>query len=667
MNKAQAKLRIVRLRREIDHHRYLYHVLDKQEISAAALDSLKKELSDLETQFPDLVTAASPTQRVGGAPLPGFKQRTHQTRMLSLQDAFSPADLEQWIARNQKIVSAAYEYFTEPKIDGVAIALIYQAGNMVQAATRGDGHVGEDVTHNIKTIEAVPLSLRKKVSGRLEIRGEVYILKKDFVSLNQQRQSAGLPLYANPRNFAAGSIRQLDPKLAAARPLRFFAWEITSGLSFANRQTEYESLMELGFPVPPHAKLLDSLPAIVRYLAREEKRRPRYPFQVDGAVIKINDLAVARRLGVVGKAPRASIAYKFAAEEATTIVEDITVQVGRTGALTPVAHLKSVSVAGTTVSRATLHNADEIKRKDIRVGDTVVIRKAGDIIPEVLKSLPALRPTKSRPFKMPSHCPACGAKVIREAGAKSGSQPGVTIRCPNSQCFPRQRERILHAIGRGGFDIEGLGEKIIEQLLQAGLIETTPDLWALKAGDLTPLERFADKSAAKLVREIAAHKKITLARFLLALGIPQVGSVTAQDIALEFGTLEKIQSAAAADLVQIDGVGPKVAQAISDFLKDASTKTLIKKYQAAGVVVTRAQATGLLNGKTFVFTGSMPDLTRDEAKQIVQDLGGKVASTVGSSVDYVVAGTEPGSKIRQAQRLGLAILTPRQFRQMLKQ
>lgn len=660
MTHVKANHRIRKLRQEINHHRYLYHVLDKQEISDAALDSLKKELEELERQFPDLITPDSPTQRVGGEPLPKFKSVPHHSRMVSLTDAFTNEDLQQWEKRNQKIIPGDYHYFTELKIDGVAVALTYQDGQLQQALTRGDGLIGEDVTHNIRTIEAIPLKVRQKISGRLEVRGEVYMLKKDFAQLNEQRVKADQAPFANPRNFAAGSIRQLDPKLTAARPLRFFAWEITAGQSVANREAEYQMLQELGFPVPPYAQLFKNLAAVAKYLQHEQEQVRNYPFLVDGVVIKVNDLKLHERLGIVGKAPRGAIAYKFAAEEATTIVKDIIVQVGRTGALTPVAHLQPVSVAGTTVSRATLHNAAEVARKDIRIGDTVIIRKAGDIIPEVLKSLPRLRPKTAKPFRMPRRCPICRSPV-------QSDDKGIIIRCTNKACFSQQRERILHAISRTGFDIEGLGDKIVEQLMQANLIETPPDLWELTPGDLLGLPGFAETSATKLITMIQSRKKLPLHRFLVALSIPHVGLVTAQDIARRFGTLTKVMQATVAELNSVEGIGETVAQAMHDFFTQPATKKLLADYQRVGITVTAVKNDGPLKNKTFVFTGSLGDITRDEAKQRVLSLGGSVASTVGAKVDYVVIGEEAGNKAEKAKKLGLAILTPAHFKKMLEQ
>ncbi len=654
MEKKEARERIEALKKEIEHHRYLYHVLDQQEISDAALDSLKHELEQLEHKFPMFATPDSPTQRVGGQALPEFSQIKHEKRMLSLNDFFSMEELEAWEKRNMKIIPQDYEYFAQLKVDGVAVSLMYEDGVLLYAATRGDGQTGEDVTQNIKTIEAIPLSLRTKSAGRVEVRGEVYILKKDFETMNALRKKNSEALFANPRNIAAGSIRQLDPKIAASRHLRFFAWEITSGMKVATRVEEYERLQELGFPVPPGGGFCSTLKEVARVITAEGKRRLKRTFQVDGLVVKINDLKVSAELGIVGKAPRGSAAYKFPAEEATTIVEDIVVQIGRTGALTPVAHLTPVTVAGTTVSRATLHNADEVRRKDVRVGDTVIIRKAGDIIPEVVSVIEGLRKKGSKSFVMPPTCPVCGSKTHKDPD-------GVVVRCTNTNCFPQQRERILHAVGRSGFDIEGLGEKIIEQLLQEGLIKNPSDLWELTEGDLLPLARFAEKSARNIIQEIQAKKEVTFARFLVALGIPHVGVVTAQDIARRFISLDALVHATSEELENLEGIGAIIAKAVYTFFSREDTKNLLKRYKELGLTVLEEQTSGPLAGKTFVFTGALSTMKRDEAKERVQALGGRVASTVGKGVSYLVVGDEPSSKVQKASKLGISIINEQEF------
>jgi DNA ligase (NAD+) len=659
MTKKETKRRISKLRQEIDHHRFLYHVQDKQEISDAALDSLKKELFDLEEEFPEFVVLSSPTQRVGGKPLDKFQQEKHQVPMLSLLDAFNEEDLAKWETRNSKIIRGVNEYFITSKIDGVAAALIYADGVLQTALTRGNGRVGEDVTHNIRTVEAIPLKLNRDVEGTVEVRGEIYILKKDFDVLNKGRVKDEQAVFANPRNAAAGSIRQLDPGVAANRPLRFMAWEITRGIDVKTREDEYETLKDLGFAVPPQAKLVSNLKQAWQHLQKTEKTRQGAKFLIDGAVLKINSLATSKRLGVIGKTPRGSVAFKYPAEEATTQVEDIIIQVGRTGALTPVAVLKPVQIAGSVVSRATLHNADEIKRKGVRVGDTVIIRKAGDIIPEVLEVLLNMRPDKSKAFRFPKNCPFCEKETYQD-------KDGVVVRCKNADCFPRQRERIIHALGKSGFDIDGLGDKIIEQLIQAGLLEDAADAWDLKEGDLTPLERFAEKKAKNIISEIQSHDSITFSRFLVALGIPGVGIVTAQDLAREFKTIKRFMEVKAARLVQIEGIGEKLAEGIVDYLADPKTLELISKYQKAGIVIKQSVSGGPLVNKTFVFTGSLEGITREEAKQNVIAKGGKVAAAIGDKVTYLVSGEKAGSKLEKAKKLNVTVLTPAQFKKMIQ-
>ena len=659
MTEKEASSRIKLLRKEIDHHRYLYHVLDTQEISDAALDSLKNELETLEKEFPQFITSDSPTQRVGGVALDAFQKAQHSKRMLSLNDVFSFDEITDWENRIAKIVPGIPEYFMELKIDGIALSLVYKDGILDHVATRGDGTTGEDVTGNAKTIEAIPLRLQGEFPGLVEIRGEAYMLKKDFAAMNKQREIAGQALFANPRNIVAGSIRQLDPAMARMRPLKFFAWEITSGIPITTRAEEYDVLKKIGFPVPPNSMHCNSLAEVFSYITTAEKKRLQHPFQVDGLVIKVNDCARYDRLGVVGKAPRAAIAYKFPAEEATTIIEHIDVQVGRTGALTPVAHLRPVRVAGTTVSRATLHNADEIKRKDVRVGDTVVVRKAGDIIPEVIRVLPNLRPQSSKPFHMPKKCPICGSPVEKD-------EKGIVMRCTNSECFVREQQRILYAVSRSGFAIDGLGDKIVEQLLQEGLISNAPDIWRLTEGDLLPLERFAEKSAKKLVEEIQSKKTISLPKFLAALGIPNVGIETAQDIARAYLTLEAIQISKKEEFEKVEGIGGKVAQSIADFFLSKDGIFLLSEYKSVGITVLPESASGPLSGKTFVFTGTLTNTTREEAKQNVLFAGGRVASTVGAGVDYVVLGEDAGSKEQKAKALGLRILNETEFASLLE-
>jgi DNA ligase (NAD+) len=659
MTEQEAKKRIELLKKEVEHHRYLYHVLDTQEISDAALDSLKNELEKLEKEFPQFITSDSPTQRVGGGVLDAFRKIPHTKRMLSLNDVFSTEEITEWEERIAKIVPGKNNYFVELKIDGVALSVLYKDGLLDRVATRGDGAIGEDVTVNAKTIEAIPLKLTGDYSGVVEVRGEAYMLKKDFDEMNIEREKNGAELFANPRNIVAGSIRQLDSAVAKSRRLRFFAWEITSGIDSNTRDEEYELLKKIGFSVPPNAKHCESINEVFTYIGQAEKKRLQHPFQVDGLVVKINDIKKYERLGVVGKAPRGAIAYKFPAEEATTIVEAIDVQVGRTGALTPVAHLRPVRVAGTTVSRATLHNADEVARKDVRVGDTVVIRKAGDIIPEVIRVLENLRPKHSVPFQMPKKCPICESDIQKD-------ESGVVMRCVNSECFVREQQQILYAVGRSGFNIDGLGDKIVEQLLQEGLISNAPDIFRLTEGDLLPLERFAEKSAHNVLQEVQSKKEISLSKFLVALGIPNVGTVTAQDIAHEFKALSRVQHASQEEFEALDGIGDKVAQSIVAFFSGEAGKKILADYDDVGVVVRDEVSRGPLAGKTFVFTGSMQAMTREEAKGQVLAKGGRIASTVGKGVDYVVLGEDAGLKEEKAKKLGLRIVSEEEFASLLK-
>jgi len=539
MNKQETKNRIKKLRELIEKYRYAYHVLDKSLVSDAVNDSLKHELQELENQYPDLVTPDSPTQRVGGKPLEKFEKVIHERPMLSLTDAFSFDELKEWETRNSKITPLRWNYFAELKIDGLAVSLIYENGIFVRGATRGDGRVGEDVTQNLKTIEAIPLRLNSKfeirnskqiqnpkfkLPKRIEVRGEAFMSIKTFEEINQEQEKKGQPKFANPRNAAAGSIRQLDPKITASRKLSFYAYDLVTDLGQKTHQEAHEIMKLLGFPTNPHNQYCKNLDEVEKYHQKWATERQKLPYWTDGIVVVVNDLEILKKLGVVGKAPRGMIAYKFPPEEATTIVEDITVQVGRTGALTPVAVLKPVLVAGSTISRATLHNEDEIKRKDIRIGDTVVVRKAGDVIPEVASVLKDMRTGREKQFKMPKKCPVCGGPVIRPAGE-------AIARCINKNCFAQNFRRYQHFISKPAFDIAGVGPKILAKFIDEGLIKDPADLFTLKEGDIAPLERFAEKSARNIVESIQSHKKVSLGRFIYALGIRNVGEETAYDIA----------------------------------------------------------------------------------------------------------------------------------------
>ncbi|MBI2415655.1 MAG: NAD-dependent DNA ligase LigA [Candidatus Kerfeldbacteria bacterium] len=657
MTKAQAQQRIIQLRQEIERYRYAYHVLDRQEISEAALDSLKHELVTLEQRYPDLITSDSPSQRVAGQPLPGFKKVRHTRPMLSLNDVFSFQELQNWAKRIQKLTTATVQYYAEIKMDGLAVSLIYRHGQLVEGSTRGDGIVGEDVTENLKTIESIPLHLQGNYPSTVEVRGEVYMTKRDFAALNQREGNK----YANPRNVSAGSIRQLDSRIAASRKLSFMAYDCVADLKVTTHSAVHAQLQQFGFRSNPLNQLCASLDQIQVYHATILKQREQLDYWTDGVVINIDDLAVFAQLGSVGKAPRGAVAYKFPAEQATTIVQAIQVQVGRTGALTPVAELRPVLVAGTTVSRATLHNADEIDRLDVRVGDTVIISKAGDIIPDIVQVLTNLRPAHTKPFRFPSRCPACNTAIERRSGE-------VAYYCPNPNCFAQQRERLYHFVSKAGFDIRGLGPKIIDQLVTVGLVQNFADLFILTPGDLEPLERFAEKSAYKLIQEIQHASTISLERFIYALGIRHVGEETAIVLAQQFGDVKKLRQAAVGynrdhDLLQnIPDIGDVVAGSIVDYFSDKKNAKqldhLLKK-----IHIEKSQPVG--TRKTFVLTGTLTTLTRDAAKQIIRQAGGKVSSSVSAQTDYVVVGDNPGSKYDKAKQLGVKILNEDQFKKMI--
>lgn len=673
MTKREAKKRVRKLREEIEHHRYLYHVLDRQEISDAANDSLKHELQELERQFPDLVTPDSPTQRVGGEPREEFREVRHATPMLSLEDAFSPEELAVWEERNRKVSpKGVYRYICELKVDGLAVELRYADGVLVEASTRGDGTVGEDITANAKTIESVPLRLRDRPPKSLTVRGEIFMSKKDFEYLNRQQASSGLPLYANPRNVAAGSVRQLDPKMTAARRLDCFIYDLVEDEAYAAHHKEHEAAKTFGLKTNPATTVCKDLDEVVAYHAKWAEKREKTPYWIDGIVVSVDDNATFRKLGVVGKAPRGSIAFKFPAEEATTTVEDILVQVGRTGALTPVAVLKSVVVAGTTVSRATLHNEQEVHRKDVRIGDTVIIRKAGDIIPEVVRVLPRLRPKSASVFRMPAKCPICGSKVVRsEVGGparRSLGEGGAIHRCTNRKCAAQQERAIRHFVSRAAADIEGVGPKLIRKLLEAGLIRDAADLYALKREDVAALERYAEKSAENIIASIDRRRALPLGRFLYALGILHVGSVTANDIAEHFGALRNLQAVTFDAVNAVEGVGEIVAESVVAYFQEPRTVKLLRKFRDHGVRIESMPKTrkGPFAGQTVVITGSLGDLSREDAWELIRQLGGKVSESVGTSTSLVVVGDEPGSKLEKAKKLGITTMTKQRFLRLVK-
>lgn len=668
--KEEAKKRIEKLKETIGHHRYLYHVLDRQEISDAALDSLKKELYDLELQFPDLVTPDSPTQRVGGKPLEGFKKFEHPKPMLSFNDTFDEEDMKDWESRIKKIEKNADEqgYFCELKIDGLAIELVYEKGILKVGATRGDGKVGENVAQNLKTIEAIPLKLEiskyrnTQAPAELIVRGEVFLNRKDFEKINKELRKIGAKTYANPRNLAAGSIRQLDPKITASRRLDSFAYSLVTDLGQKTHEEEHEILKSLGFKINIHNKKAKNLKEVQEFRDKWEKERGKLSYEIDGAVVIVNNNRMFNRLGVVGKAPRGAVAYKFSPKEATTIIEDIIVSVGRTGALTPVAVLKPVQVGGVMVSRATLHNQDEIARLDVRIGDTVIVGRAGDVIPDVRSVLKGLRTGKEKKFKMPMKCPACRGPVERKKGE-------AAHKCVNIDCPAIKREGLYHFVSKSALDIEGLGPKTIDQLMYSGLIKDAADLFKLTKEDLLQLERFAEKSSENTTSAIKNKKEIPLDRFIYALGISHVGSETAYDLARQFGTINKLKNSSKEDLERIPDIGSVVAESIYDWFGSSYNKNLLEKFEKVGVKILsqeKAQKSSNLKGKTFVFTGSLENITREEAEGLVREHEGDISSSVSKQTDYVVAGEEPGSKHERAKKLGIKILSEKDFLDMMK-
>ena len=661
--RSQAAQRIADLTKTINDYRYHYHVLDESIMSEAAADSLKHELAQLEEQFPDLVSPNSPTQRVAGTPLPGFTQVEHRERMLSLNDVFSREEVEAWILRVQKLAPESKpEFFIDVKLDGLACAIRYEDGKFVQAVTRGNGFVGEDVTANVRTIESVPMQLRahkkyeKFLHGRTEIRGEIIIYKEDFTQLNKKREAAGEPVYANPRNLAAGSIRQLDPRLAAARPLRFRAWDIMrdNPNDVATNAEAYDIIKSLGLSSGSQSEVLRDVDAIMEFADKWDKKRASLPYNTDGLVIKLNDRAEFRQLGIVGKAPRAAVAYKYAAEEATTVVRDIVISIGRTGAATPVAVFDPVVVAGTTVQHASLHNADEIARKDIRVGDTVIIFKAGDIIPQVSKVLPDLRPKKSKPFNMETEL--------------SRQYPELTFARPEGEAVYRVagatskvllKQALEHFASKAALDIDGMGEKNVAALVDAQLVGDLADIYTLSKHQVLELDRFAELSASNLIAAIAAVKQPPLPRFLFGLGIRHVGSQTAIDLSEHFGSLEKLSHATLDDLLAIDGIGETVAESVLAWFADPDNQALLEKFTALGVVpVFASHANGPLHGQSFVITGTLTKMDRDVAAERIRELGGTFQTSVGKTTTYLVVGESPGaSKVAKAEKLGTQQLT----------
>jgi DNA ligase (NAD+) len=659
--------RVQELRKLIEHHNHLYYVLDALEITDAEYDRLFDELAALEREHPDLVTPDSPTQRVGAPPLEAFRSVRRGLPMLSLGKATSEEEFRDFHRRVLEyggVSEKEVQYTVEPKFDGLAVELVYEKGLLTLGATRGDGTVGEDVTLNLKTVKSIPLKLRgSAVPELIEVRGEAIMTRKDFARLNREREEAGLPVFANPRNAAAGSIRQLDSKVTASRPLSMFAYG-TGRVTGTELSTQWETLgylKEIGFKLSEHIRLFSEVEQVIAYYREISTVRNELPYETDGIVIKVNDFDLQRRLGEISRSPRWAVAWKFPPQQAETRVLDILVSVGRTGVLTPVAVLEPVRVGGVEVSRATLHNEDELRKKDVRVGDAVIVQRAGDVIPEVVSVLESKRTGKERRFVMPDKCPVCGSKVERAEGE-------AAYRCTGMACPAQFKERLFHFASKGAMDVDGVGRKLLEQMVDKGLIRDPADLYYLKAEDLLTLERMGDKLAENILNAIDRSRRPTLAGLIYALGIRNVGEHLAGVLAREFGSIENLAQQGVADLPQVREVGPIVAESIYNFFHNPENLKVMEKLAGGGVafpVEKRVARDAPLAGKTFVITGGLEAFSRDQAKETIEDLGGRVASSVSRKTDYVVVGKDPGSKADAARELGIPMLNEGEFRKLV--
>ncbi|MFQ5540988.1 MAG: NAD-dependent DNA ligase LigA [Candidatus Paceibacteria bacterium] len=660
----EAVARAKKLREAIDRYRFEYHVLDKEGIPIEALDALKHELAELEERYPELATPDSPTQRVAGKPLPGFKKVRHVVAQWSFNDVFSEEELRTWDERVQKRVRANFgararaTYTVELKIDGLKIVLTYEKGALKTAATRGDGTVGEDVTMNVRTIESVPLTLRRPLNAVVE--GEVWMGKRALAELNAKRAKAGEPSFANPRNAAAGAIRQLDPKIAAERPLDAFIYDLVRFEESMpdTQKAELRTLQELGFKVNRHFTHVADINGVLSFWKEwHGRKREREDYLIDGVVVKVNERVYQEMLGYTGKAPRFAVAFKFPAEQVTTVVEEIALQVGRTGILTPVAHLTPVSVGGVVVSRATLHNEDQVKRLDVRVGDTVVVQRAGDVIPEVVQVVPELRPKNTEAYSFPKKVPECGGD-----GAIERVPGEAAWRCVEKNSGAQLRRRLQHFVGKSAFDIEGMGARTVDQLIDEGLVATAADIFTLTEGDLEGLEGFGEVSARNLVENINKRKRVLLSRFLISLSIPQVGEETARDIAEHFGTLERVRKASVEELEAVEGVGGVVARSVYEWFRDTEHTHALKALIAhVAVKPAPRKRQGALSGKVFVLTGTLTTLSRKEAAARIRGAGGSISSSVSKKTNYVVAGEKAGSKLEKARALNVTTLSEKEF------
>ncbi len=662
MNQADAAQRVAELREQIHRHDYLYYVQARPEVSDAEYDALVSELRDLEGRFPQLVTPDSPTQRVGGQPVEAFRPVAHRVPMLSLDNATTSEQVREFAARlGRARPGARFTYVCEPKIDGLGVALLYERGRLSRGATRGDGRVGEEITQNLRTIKSLPLTLRGPLAEGLqvEVRGEVFMPRADFERLNRALEEAGDPSFANPRNAAAGAVRQKDPAITARRPLDIFLYHLSDaeGLGYVSYWQALEALRAAGFKTNARAVRCETIDAVLEYCARLESERDAFGYDADGVVIKVDALEQQRRLGSTTHHPRWALAFKFAARQATTVIQTIEVQVGKTGALTPVAKLQPVELAGVTIRNVSLHNEDEVRRKDVRVGDTVLIERAGDVIPYVVQVVLAKRPADSAPYVFPDRCPVCGHAAARLPGE-------AYWRCLNTACPAQLKERLRHFGSRRAMDIEHLGEAAVDQLVNRHLVRDFADLYHLDVERVVELERLAQKSAENLVNAIQASRERGLSRLLNALGIRMVGERVAQLLATRFGSMDRLRKAALEELGEVHGVGPQIAQSVAKFFADETNLGVLDRLAAAGVVMTDGQpdeGPRPLEGRTFVLTGTLPNLTRDAARDLILRLGGRVTSSVSRKTDYVVAGDAAGSKLDDARRLGVRILDEADF------
>jgi DNA ligase (NAD+) len=662
MSSSAIEKKIEALREKIRHHEYRYYVLDAPEISDAEFDALMNELKRLEAEHPKLITRDSPTQRVGGKPREGFVKAKHSSPMLSLDNAYSEEELRDWERRVHELSGRTdIEYMCELKLDGMSLALVYHDGRLERGITRGDGNVGEDVTLNVRTVRSVPLSVAKDklkkagIPADFEVRGEMLMPLAAFRKLNEEREGQGLAVFANPRNFTAGTVRQLDPSITAQRRMNYFAYMLLKdGRTYFDRQSKAMDAMEAaGFKVNPNRKLAKNLTEVWKFIQSWEHKRESLPYEIDGIVIKVDRTAWQQELGFTGKAPRWAIAYKYAARGAVTQIENIVPQVGRTGKLTPVAWLKPVPIGGTTVSRATLHNMDEIERLGVKIGDWVEVERGGDVIPKVVKVVEddKDRPRGDQQFEMPEHCPVCGGNVVRTPGE-------VDHRCVNANCPAKLQGTILHFASRHVMDIDGLGEVLVNQLTERGLVKNVADLYKLTKDDLLQLERMGEKSAENVLAEIEASKRLPLERVIYGLGIRFVGERTAQFLAEHFGSLDAVMKASAEELEEVNEVGPRIAESIVEFFADEHNRKLVSDLRKAGLTFTgqKKEKGTKLAGKTFVLTGTLSRHTRDEAKKMIEDAGGRVSGSVSKKTDYVVAGSDAGSKLDKARELGVSVV-----------